>query len=98
MAQATPTSPWQPTSAPEMEALCFARFPINPAVASAYTTLLLEHASLPCRYFKTAGTIPHDPQVGAVTTIPPEAFSSETASAYAESKPGRCSSGPARVA
>ena len=31
----TPTSPWQPTSAPEMEALVFTIFPTNPAVARA---------------------------------------------------------------
>jgi len=35
MAQAVPTSPWHPTSAPEMEALVFTSVPISPAVANA---------------------------------------------------------------
>lgn len=35
MAQATPTSPWQPTSAPLIEAFCFTMLPTNPAVAKA---------------------------------------------------------------
>src|SRR5512140_2068435 len=77
MAQATPTSPWQPTSAPEMDALNLARFPINPAVANAWRILPDVQLNVPCRYFKTAGRIPLEPQVGAVTITPPEAFSSE---------------------
>ncbi len=33
MEQATPTSPWQPTSAPEMEAFSLYRMPMAPAVS-----------------------------------------------------------------
>ena len=35
IAQATPTSPWQPTSAPLIEALCLTMLPTSPAVAKA---------------------------------------------------------------
>ena len=35
MAHATPTSPWQPTSAPEIEELVLAMLPKSPAVARA---------------------------------------------------------------
>ena len=34
-AQATPTSPWHPTSAPDIDAFDFTMFPISPAVANA---------------------------------------------------------------
>ncbi|EJW98935.1 hypothetical protein EVA_12956 [gut metagenome] len=40
IAQATPTSPWHPTSAPEIEALCFTTLPTSPAVASERIILL----------------------------------------------------------
>lgn len=79
IAQAVPTSPWQPTSAPEIEALDFTIFPINPAVASAL--IIFSSLILYCSWliFKTAGKIPQEPHVGAVTTSPPDAFCSETA-------------------
>ena len=34
-----------------------------------------------CKWYNTAGTTPQDPQVGAVTIRPPDAFSSLTANA-----------------
>ena len=40
MEHATPTSAWNPASAPEMEALVFTMFPISPAVARARSCLL----------------------------------------------------------
>ncbi len=36
--QATPTSPWQPTSAPEIEAFSLKSSPMAPAVSSKRTT------------------------------------------------------------
>ena len=39
IAQATPTSPWQPTSAPETEALVLTTLPNSPAVAKALNIL-----------------------------------------------------------
>ena len=36
--QAEPTSPWQPTSAPEIEALRLNRYPMAPAVSRNVTT------------------------------------------------------------
>lgn len=47
--QATPTSAWQPASAPEMEALCFTIFPINPAVASALKIRISLKSRLFCK-------------------------------------------------
>lgn len=38
MEQAEPTSPWQPTSAPEMDAFCLNRTPIAPAASRKRTT------------------------------------------------------------
>ena len=44
MAHATPTSPWQPTSAPEMLAFCFTMLPTRPPVARACNILLSENS------------------------------------------------------
>ena len=82
MAQATPTSPWQPTSAPEMEALALAILPNRLAVARARRMVLSSNSQISCTSRHTAGSTPQEPQVGAVTTTPPAAFSSAQASAY----------------
>jgi hypothetical protein len=66
-----------------MEALVFTKFPINPAVAKARETSCLSSRRDSCKYRSTAGTTPHAPHVGAVTTAPPDAFCSDTANAYA---------------
>jgi hypothetical protein len=81
MAQAVPTSPWHPTSAPEIEALFFTRLPISPAVAKALITDEVVVLYVFWWYFNTAGITAQAPQVGAVTIRPPDAFSSETAKA-----------------
>ncbi len=64
MAQATPTSPWHPTSAPDMDAFFFTMFPKRPAVAKA----LRIRWSLICRdterWYNTDGSTPQEPQVG----------------------------------
>ena len=49
MAQATPTSPWQPTSAPEIDALNLTMFPISPAVANARKIRISLKSRLFCR-------------------------------------------------
>ena len=81
MAHATPTSPWQPTSAPEMEELVLATLPKSPAVASARRIRFSLKPFDVLRWYSTAGSTPQEPHVGAVTIRPPEAFSSDTASA-----------------
>ena len=47
--QALPTSPWQPTSAPEMEALCLMTLANRPAVAMARSISLSENS---CAFFR----------------------------------------------
>ena len=81
MEQALPTSPWHPTSAPATEALVLIRLPIRPAVASARSILISDASVSVLNRYNTAGITPQEPQVGAVTTLPPAAFSSETARA-----------------
>ena len=49
MAQAKPTSPWQPTSAPEIDALNLTMFPISPAVANARKIRISLKSRLFCR-------------------------------------------------
>ena len=51
------------------------------AVANALSTRFLLNSRVLSRWYSTAGTTPQEPQVGAVTIIPPAAFSSATASA-----------------
>ncbi len=80
--QATPTSPWQPTSAPEIEAFSLYRTPIAEAVSRKSTTPASVAPGRAAVVASTAGMIPAAPFVGAVTTRPPAAFSSFTASAY----------------
>src|SRR5690554_4535243 len=87
MAHATPTSPWQPTSAPEIDAFFFTILPTKPAVANARRILFLLNSRLFFKWYSTAGTTPQEPQVGAVTISPPAAFSSDTANAYANINP-----------
>lgn len=48
MEEAEPTSPWQPTSAPEMEAFSLNRMPIAPAVSRKRTTPSSLAPSLKC--------------------------------------------------
>ena len=55
---------------------------IGTAVAKACTIFSSEYPQRSCAYLSTAGNTPHAPQVGAVTIVPPEAFSSLTANAY----------------
>ena len=66
------------------------RAPTSPAVAIALTILFSVTPYEVWKRYSTAGSTPQEPQVGAVTIVPPEAFSSETASAYANSSPRRC--------
>src|SRR5699024_8800685 len=84
--QAEPTSPWHPTSAPEIEACSLYSDPIAPAVSRKRTAI--SSGSTPSMYvvakWSTAGMMPAAPLVGAVTTRPPAAFSSLTASAARE--------------
>ena len=83
---AAPTSPWQPTSAPEMDAFILNKPPMAVAVRKKRLTCRLTPASLSLYSSKcarsTAGTMPAAPFVGAVTNRPPAAFSSLTAIAY----------------
>ena len=81
MEQALPISAWQPHSAPEMEAFVLMIFPTMPAAAQAWSMSLSEKPSCSCLKTNTAGSTPLAPQVGAVTTTPPPAFSSLTAKA-----------------
>ena len=80
--QATPTSPWQPTSAPEMEAFLLK----SPPITAEARKKRRQGSGLGspinfAQYASTAGITPQAPLVGAVTTRPPAAFSSDTASA-----------------
>ena len=81
MAAAAPVSAWQPPSAPASVAPCSMTRPTAAAVSSAITQL----ASLQPRSSRmertAAGRMPHEPAVGAATTRPMAALSSETASA-----------------
>ena len=79
MQHALPTSAWQPHCAPLMEAFVLIILPIIPAVASASSTSASVKPCFSCIYRSTAGTTPLAPQVGAVTTVPPEALCSLTA-------------------
>ena len=83
IAVAAPTSPWQPTSAPEMLAWVLISMPTAPAVASARWMRGRDRFQRSDNSTSTAGTMPAAPFVGAVTTRPPAAFSSFTAKAYA---------------
>ena len=67
------------SSAPEIDAFVLIKFPINPAVANAETICSSVYPFFSCAYFKTAGSTPHAPQVGAVTMVPLSAFCSATA-------------------
>ena len=79
MQVAVPISAWQPASAPLTEAFVLTTFPTIPAAASARRMVSSERACLFCKYKSTAGSTPLAPQVGAVTTTPPLAFSSAVA-------------------
>src|SRR5260370_33074842 len=77
---ATPTSPWQPTSAPEIEAFPLYKMPIAAAVRKNQNSPSFEAFSMNFSHWcVTAGITPAGPFVGAVTTRPPAAFSSFTA-------------------
>ena len=81
--QATPTSPWQPTSAPEIEAFSLNRPPIAVGGQQEVARCPLALAPTQSRGSSAAppGMTPAAPLVGAVTTRPPAAFSSFTAMA-----------------
>ncbi|CAB4563711.1 unannotated protein [freshwater metagenome] len=82
--QADPTSPWQPASAPEIDAFNLYSAPIAPAV-SKYSRAIFS-SLIPRNWlakYATAGMMPAAPLVGAVTTLMPAAFSSLTAIAKA---------------
>ena len=83
MAEATPTSPWQPTtSAPEMEALCFDQEAHGRGREQPLANLGLERAHVPLEHEDDGRDHPGGPpQVGAVTTQWPAAFSSDAAKA-----------------
>ena len=57
---------------------------IPAAVTSLGTSVFSGCSKLKFAEFNTAGRTPHAPHVGAVTTIPPDAFSSLTANAAIE--------------
>ena len=67
MAQATPTSPWQPPRRPRIEALCFDGICRTSRGQRAVDACVGETRSSLRRWYNTAGTTPLDPQVGAVT-------------------------------
>ena len=83
--QAEPTSPWQPTSAPEIDALRLEQHARSRLAVSRNSTM---PSSLGAGHEAASssaappGMMPAAPLVGAVTTRPPPAFSSLTASAY----------------
>ena len=82
MALLTPISAWQPPIAAEMVAPFLNILPISDAVSK---NLIIFSSLLPSqkiiKYCSTAGITPAAPFVGAVTTLPKDAFSSFTANA-----------------
>ena len=65
----------------ELKAFFLIILPMRPPVARARTICSSEKPRLSCIYFKTEGTTPQAPQVGAITIVPPPAFCSLVAKA-----------------
>src|SRR5262252_9547399 len=81
MEEPTPTSAWQPPSAPDRVALCLHKYPIAAAARKPFRIFSFG-ALTSWRDFTTAGMIPAEPAVGAVTIMWPRAFSSPIANPY----------------
>ena len=81
IAEALPHSAWHPPSAPDKLALFDITRPMAADVNKLLTTLSSDISSSSSAVSKTAGMIPHEPAVGAATTLPEQALVSEMDSA-----------------
>src|SRR5579864_2154778 len=82
MAEETPISAWQPPIAAESVDPFLNMLPISAAVKRNELIFSSEQSSVKqTKYCNTAGITPAAPLVGAVTTLPNDAFSSFTARA-----------------
>ena len=86
MAEAEPTSAWQPPSAPEREASFSITRPIPPAVKNARTRASSLAPFSAATVNRTAGSTPQAPAVGAATIRPMQALTSATERAAATSR------------
>ena len=80
IADATPISPWQPTSAPATLALFLHKKPTSPAAINPFRIAYWD-SFISFMTRTMAGMVPAEPSVGAVTARRPAAFPSETAKA-----------------